>query len=78
MTHSRTVQLLAETCAIYIPNNCEAIRIMSNNPVDGCFYGEGEDSGASYEILYSEVNIDEDMFYKLVPVGPKDLNSLVA
>ena len=65
--------------AIYIPFNNEAIlikyydsedTIMEEQTLDetytGRFFGIGEESGKEYDIEYNNVNLNEDMFYKLV------------
>lgn len=70
----KTVELLAEISAVYCPNGYEACRILRNCPEDQCFYGIGEESETEYKVPYSDVNLDDDMFYKLIPVGPEDLD----
>ena len=73
------IKEIVRQAAIYVPFNCEGIRIdyydsddtiMEEQTMDedytGRFFGIGEESGEEYGIYYSEVNLDEDMFYKLV------------
>lgn len=57
---------IAEQSAIYVPFNCEGIRI--SHCEDDAFYGQGEESGDEYSISYDEVDFEKDMFYKLVLV----------
>jgi hypothetical protein len=73
------VKTLVTKAAIYIPFNCEGIRINyydSSDTIDeeqtmdedytGRFYGTGEETGEEYAIEYNEVNLEEDSFYGLV------------
>lgn len=74
------VKELASRCAIYIPYNCEAMRIdyydspeeitYNSDSADdteyfGNFYGTGEESGDEYIIKFEDVNLENDMFYEL-------------
>jgi len=63
-----TVKSIVEQSAIYIPFNCEGTRIIATFGDDGYFLAEGEETGEQYEIQFSEVDLKNDMFYKLVLV----------
>ena len=64
---------IVSRAAVYIPFNCEGIRIdywdtendINEDYFPGNFYGTGEESGASYEISYDDVDLAVDMFYEL-------------
>ena len=68
----RKVMELVSQAAIYVPFNCEGIRIdywdtdETEDGYEGAFYGTGEESGEQYQVAFSEVNLQEDTFYKLV------------
>ena len=61
--------------AIYVPANCEGMRIdyydtlgdleadMTEDELG--FYATGEESGEQYKIEYSEIDLEKDMFYEL-------------
>lgn len=81
LSYNNKVKKLVREAAIYIPFNCEAIRINyydeEDSDVDaagtmveeyglGRFFGTGEESGEEYTIEYSEVDLETDMFYGLV------------
>ena len=56
--------------AIYVPDGCEGIRISywdsDLDDADELFiYGEGEDTGENYQISFDDVDLDNDLFYKL-------------
>ena len=55
---------LAQEAAVYVPFNGEAIRIDNYNENNFC--GTGEESGVPYTVPYEYVDLDNDMFYKLV------------
>ena len=72
------IKLVAQS-AIYVPAESEGIRIDYYDTLDEIdendlpedeagFYGTGEESGESYKIQYVDINLAEDMFYKLVLV----------
>jgi hypothetical protein len=63
---SKPVQEYVQEAAIYVPASCEGIRIDCYDNDDQRFYGTGEETGEQYCIEYSEVNLEEDMFYQLV------------
>jgi hypothetical protein len=64
--------------AVYVQANCEGVRIDYYDTLEELtddmeedelgFYGTGEDTGEQYKIPYSEINLKEDLFYKLVLV----------
>jgi hypothetical protein len=57
---------MAEQALIYVPQDSESIRI--SHCEEDAFYGTGEDSGDEYKIHYEDVNLNQDLFYKLVPI----------
>lgn len=57
---------IASESAIYIQEGAEAMAI--NCTDEDNFYCTGEESGEDYVIPYSDVNLDTDIFYKLVLV----------
>ena len=58
------VKAMIQEAAVYVPFDCEGIRISYCE--DDAFYGEGEQSGDSYKITYEEVDLDRDLIYKFV------------
>ena len=60
------VKQLANEAAVYVPFNCEGLRVVAVVEEEGYFLCEGEDSGDNYQIMFEEVDLDNDMFYKLV------------
>jgi len=60
------VKQLANEAAVYIPEGSEGIRIVAVIEEEGYFLGEGEETGENYQITFEEVDLDNDMFYKLV------------
>ena len=62
------IQSIVESSYIYIPLNCEAMLIVATIGEEGYFLGEGEESGESYHEAFSEVDLSEDLFYKLTLV----------
>ena len=64
MENIKRAKILAQEAAVYITESCEAIRI--DNYDEDSFSGTGEETGESYTIAYSEVDLKNDMFYKLV------------
>ena len=57
------VKSLAENAALYIPEDCESMRIVAC--VEEHFLTEGEETGESYQIYFSEVDLENDIFYYL-------------
>ena len=68
--------------SVYVPINCEGILIDYYDTLEELtedmtedelgFYGTGEESGEQYKISYSEIDINKDLFYKLVLVDPEE------
>ena len=73
--HEQKVMELVSQAAIYVPFNCEGIRINywdtdeTDSEFEGAFWGTGEETGEEYKIFFSEVNLQEDTFYKLVAMN---------
>ena len=69
------VQQLAENAAVYVQEDGEGMRILACVSEENHFLAEGEETGESYQIDYSEVNLESDMFYRFqlmdnkAPVG---------
>ncbi len=59
------VEKLATEAYVYIPINGEAIIIRAAVPDENMIYGTGEETGDEYAIEFSEVDVRNDMFYKL-------------
>ena len=69
--------------AIYVPADCEGIRIDYYDTFDQLeedmtedelgFYGTGEETGEQYKIEYSEIDLEKDMFYELKLVDTADI-----
>lgn len=59
------VKAIVESAAIYIPFNCEGTRIIATFGNEGYFLCEGEESGEQYEVQLDDVDLENDMFYKL-------------
>jgi len=59
------VEKLAIDAYVYIPFNVEAITIRAVIVEEEIMYGTGEESGAEYAVEFSEVDLENDMFYKL-------------
>ena len=62
-------QVVQMSAIYYSASDQEGIRIHYTNETD--FVGEGEETGESYQIEFDEIDLDEDTFYKLVPVDIK-------
>ena len=63
------VQSLAKNAALYIPEDCESMRITAC--VEEHFLAEGEETGESYQINFSEVNLETDIFYRFTSMDNK-------
>jgi len=67
---------IVEQAAIYSPVTGESIRIdywdTPDEDPQEMFYGTGEESGEEYGIRFDEVDLELDLFYKLVLINPKD------
>jgi len=66
-----TVKQMIQNASVYIPFNCEGIRI--NNCDEESFTGTGEESGEEYSVEYDEVDLANDMIYRLVLMTPEDI-----
>ena len=64
--HDKAILLRVSEAAIYIPFNCEGIRISHYDTDRGCFFGQGEESGDEYTVFFEDVDLKNDAFYKLV------------
>lgn len=62
MSIEKVKSILART-AVYVPEDCEGIRIAYCD--DEMFYGIGEETGEEYALEYEEVDLEKDMFYEL-------------
>jgi hypothetical protein len=58
------VQALAENAAVYVQEDGEGMRILACVSEENHFLAEGEETGESYQIDYSEVDLETDMFYR--------------
>ena len=58
------VQALAENAAVYVQEEGEGMRILACVSEENHFLAEGEETGESYQIDYSEVDLENDMFYR--------------
>ena len=58
------VQALAENAAVYVQEEGEGMRILACVSEENHFLAEGEETGESYQIDYSEVDLETDMFYR--------------
>lgn len=63
----QTAKEMIMEAAIYVPFDCEGIRI--THCEDDRFYGVGEESGDEYCELYEDVDLKNDLIYKLVLVN---------
>jgi len=70
------VKEIVGRAAVYVPFNCEGIRIdywdtdqdlldLGEDLSTGRFYGTGEESGEEYAIDFVSVDLAQDMFYEL-------------
>jgi hypothetical protein len=77
------VHNLASRAAIYVPFDGESMRIVCTfygDDLDGdeepYFLAEGEESGDNITMLYTDVDLDYDMFYELQLLRVADLQQL--
>lgn len=61
------IRAKVEQAAIYVPLGGESIRISFCE--EDAFHGIGEDSGDDYKVYYENVNLNQDLLYKLVLVN---------
>lgn len=66
MSDIETVINLVESAYLYIPYDSEALRINHTDREEGIFYTTGEESGDEIAISFEDVDLERDMFYKLV------------
>lgn len=69
--HSANVAALAENADLYIQEEGEGMRIIACMSEEDHFLAEGEETGESYQIHYSEVDLETDMFYRFVVMDNK-------
>ncbi len=62
--HLANVAALAENADLYIQEEGEGMRIIACMSEEDHFLAEGEETGESYQIDYSEVDLETDMFYR--------------
>ncbi len=65
MSNYPDVEKLATEAYVYIPEDREAITIRATVVEEEMIYGTGEETGDEYAISFEEVDIKNDMFYKL-------------
>lgn len=58
------VKKIVSDAAVYVPADSEGIRI--HYLEDDYFVGEGDETCDEYQVEYSEVDLENDMFYKIV------------
>jgi len=67
MKNIDSIRAKVEQAAFYVPIDGELIRI--SHCEEDAFHGIGEDSGDEYTIHYEDVNLNQDLLYKLVLVN---------
>lgn len=67
MKNIDSIRKQIEQTLIYVPLDGEPIRI--SHCEEDAFYGIGQDSGDRYKIHYEEVNLYQDLLYKLVLIN---------
>ena len=67
--HLADVAALAENAIIYIQydkdEDLESMRIITSMSEENYFLAEGEESGEQYQIEYADVDLKNDIFYRL-------------
>jgi hypothetical protein len=66
--HLANVAALVENAIIYIQyddDDRESMRIITSMSEENYFLAEGEESGEQYQIEYADVDLDNDIFYRL-------------
>jgi len=67
--HLADVAALAENAIIYIQydkdEDLESMRIITSMSEENYFLAEGEESGEQYQVDYADVDLDNDIFYRL-------------
>jgi hypothetical protein len=66
MTDMSKVIDIVEAAYVYIPFDSEALRINHIDREEGVFYSTGEESGDDIVVNFEDVDLERDMFYKLV------------
>jgi len=64
-------QRFAETSAVYVQGDSEGMRIVAC--MDDHFLAEGEETGEQYQIMYTDIDLENDMFYKFTLVTDRDI-----
>jgi hypothetical protein len=77
MSDIEKVKAIVGSSYIYIPYDSEALRINHMDIDEGVFYTTGEESGDDIVINFEDVNLQMDMFYKLVLVGNEEFDDVV-
>jgi hypothetical protein len=69
------VAALAENAIIYIEydkdEDLESMRIITCMSEENYFLAEGEESGDQYQVDYADVDLDNDIFYRLQKMDNK-------
>lgn len=79
MTDIQKVMRVVSQSAVYIQGNAEGMQINYYDTGedaeydDAGFYCTGEETGNEYKVPYSEVDLEKDMFYKLVLVDTAEV-----
>jgi hypothetical protein len=67
--HLADVAALAENAIIYIQydkdEDLESMRIITSMSEENYFLAEGEESGEQYQVDYADVDLENDIFYRL-------------
>ena len=67
--HLANVAALAENAIIYIEydkdEDLESMRIITSMSEENYFLAEGEESGEQYQVEYADVDLENDIFYRL-------------
>ena len=66
--HLANVAALVENAIIYIQyddDDRESMRIITSMSEENYFLAEGEESGEQYQVEYADVDLDNDIFYRL-------------
>lgn len=66
MTDLEKVIRMIDASYLYIPYDHEALRINYMDTDTGLFHTTGEESGNEIAISFEDVDLERDMFYKLV------------
>ena len=73
--HLANVAALVENAIIYIQydkdEDLESMRIITSMSEENYFLAEGEESGEQYQVDYADVDLDNDIFYRLQKMDNK-------